>query len=191
MIQTKPVVGYEGLYIVDSIGNIISLPKFQGRYFHNKYVILTTKLTTCGYHSVALTKDGVTKHHFVHRLVATAFLNNDECLPEVNHKNGVKVDNRLCNLEWCSKSYNMKHALEHNLSGTLDSCLSKLAKMNYYTEYVKIILERDGQRLEFDSAKAAASFLGTHRDNVTRAICKHGRVKGWLAFGSKRANGES
>lgn len=191
MIQTKAVDGYEGLYLVDSIGNVVSLPKQQGRYFHNKYVILKPKLTNCGYLAVALTKDGVTKYHFVHRLVAKAFLNNDQLLPEVNHKNGIKTDNRVENLEWCSKSDNQKHALSHNLSGTRDRCFSNLEKMNYYTEYIAVILEKDGERSEFNNVKDAASFLDTDRDNVTRAIRRHGRVKGWLAFGKKRANGES
>lgn len=190
MIEVKPVVGYEGLYLVDTMGNVISMPKYQGRYLHNKYVILNQKQTKNGYMTVALSDGSGQRDFFVHRLVAIAFLPNPDNLPEVNHKNGMKQDNRLENLEWVSRSDNMKHALAHDLGGTKTRLLSNLEKMNYFTEYVKVILERDGEVHEFTSTKEAGAFLGTHRDNVSNAIKKKGRVAGWLAFGERRANGE-
>lgn len=189
MIQVKMIDGFEGYYLVDTLGNVISMPKYQGRYFHNKYQILTPKVTNCGYLAVALSKDGTTKEYLVHRLVAKAFLPNPEDLPEVNHINGVKTDNRLENLEWCTRSYNQIHAIKNNISGIRDITLSKLDKINYYKAYYKVVLEKDGETKEFASAKEAGEFLHTYKDNVTRAIKKQGRVKGWLAFGLKRANG--
>jgi hypothetical protein len=59
-----------------------------------------------GYKTVSLTKDGKTKGMFVHRIVAEAFIPNEENLPMVNHKDEDKTNNFVENLEWCTASYN-------------------------------------------------------------------------------------
>lgn len=68
-----------------------------------------------GYKYVSLRGDGSVKNCFVHRLVAEAFLPIDESRNDVNHKNGIKHDNRLENLEWCNKHENMRHAYDIGL----------------------------------------------------------------------------
>lgn len=63
-----------------------------------------------GYLIVQLNLDGVKKPHLVHRLVATKYLPNPDNLPQVNHKDGDKLNNSVENLEWCTQSENMKHS---------------------------------------------------------------------------------
>jgi len=68
-----------------------------------------------GYVMVRFSKDYREKNYQVHRLVASAFLENPMGLPQVNHKNGIKTDNRLENLEWCDNGHNVRHALRTGL----------------------------------------------------------------------------
>lgn len=62
-----------------------------------------------GYLTVILYKNGKSKKFLVHRLVAEAFLPNPDNLPEVNHKDEDKTNNRVENLEWCDRKYNINY----------------------------------------------------------------------------------
>lgn len=105
------VKGFENLYLVSSYGRVIScrLDKVMSQGKNPK-----------GYRFVTLYKDGKHKMMLVHRLVAMAFINGIPEGMEVNHKNGIKDDNRLENLEIVTRSENMIHA--HTVLG------SKMAK---------------------------------------------------------------
>ena len=187
-----PVEGYEGLYIIDDLGNVVSLPKRQGRYIHNKYHVLSQKTNRNGYVEVTLTKDGKMTTFLLHRLLARAFLPNPNNLPVVNHINGIKHDNRIENLEWCSTAENTQHAFANNLSEFQIQCMGALAKVNLKTMYSRVILSRGEEVHEFNSAKDAAQFLETHVDNITRAIRKAQRCRGYMVHGIKPdANGET
>ena len=109
-----PVVGYEGFYIVSSLGRVRLLERSgfrkNGRFFYVHSKIKKPYLTKFGYYRLRMEKNKHSKHIFVHRLVAEAFIPNPENKPEINHKNGIRTDNRVKNLEWCTQSENNLHS---------------------------------------------------------------------------------
>ena len=103
----KDVCGYEGLYKVDENGNVFSVR-------NNK--LLKRMMFPSGYEYVHLCNGkGKTKLFRVHRLVAEAFIPNPNDLPQVNHKDGNKLNNSVENLEWCTNLENMRHSVETGL----------------------------------------------------------------------------
>lgn len=111
----KDVVGFEGLYEVSDTGQVRSLDRIarSGRFCKGK--ILSQK-SIRGYMNVTLCVDNKLTTRQVHRLVMMAFSYNPEYKKlQVNHINGVKDDNRLENLEWCTSSENLKHAYQLGL----------------------------------------------------------------------------
>lgn len=101
----KDIPGFENLFQVSTIGNVRTL-NHRGS---NK--IVQKKLSNSrGYLVVGLNKDTSKNISLVHRLVAQAFIPNPDNKPWINHINGIKDDNRLVNLEWCTISENVHHS---------------------------------------------------------------------------------
>ena len=95
----KPIVGYEGLYEVSNLGNVRNL---------KTNIILKQKINKGGYMNVGLWKNGK-KTFLIHRLVAQAFIPNPDNKPEVNHKDEIKSNNCVYNLEWVTSKENANY----------------------------------------------------------------------------------
>lgn len=142
----KDIKGYEGLYAITSCGKVWS-------YKSQKF--LKPGDNGIGYLKVGLWKEGKTKYRFVHRLVAEAYIPNPENKTDVNHKNEIKTDNYVNNLEWTTHKENMNYGTR----------IAKISKAVYCEELSK----------EFSSAYEAARQLGLSQSGIT--MCCRGNRK--------------
>lgn len=108
--EIRNVVGYEGEYGVTSHGRLYG---FKSRKW------LKPRTNYRGYHIIRLLKDKIPHEHTVHRLVGYAFIPNPQGKPQINHKDGNKLNNHVDNLEWVTATENMQHCYELGLNKCL------------------------------------------------------------------------
>lgn len=128
--EWKPIKGYEGLYEINNFGEVKALVRIKNcNRGYGKIKEHIMKQTNCrsAYYRVPLTnRNHIKKYYLVHRLVAMTFISNPDNFKDVNHKDGNKLNNRVDNLEWCTRSYNLYHAYNNGLRPTIKQLCGEL-----------------------------------------------------------------
>ena len=118
-----------------------------------------------GYENIGFTINGITHYKLVHRLVAEAFIPNPHNLPEVNHINKNRSDNRVENLEWCDRKSNLQDSY-----GT----------MGPTRNFVECFLVKDGEVLgEFKSKNDACIYASENFGCSYSSLKKYNKTKGY------------
>lgn len=144
--EWRPVVGFEGYYLISNTGKVYSLWNNRLRKPVLNHAI--------GYYSVVLCGNGIKKQLYVHRLVAEAFCEKPDGYTCVNHKDENKQNNNADNLEWCTFAYN------NSYNGKMDKCCKPIVQM------------KDGKFIKvWRSARDAEKHFNTNYKNIS-AVCR-------------------
>ena len=194
-IQTevwRPVVGYEELYEVSNTGRVRSLDMWRKSCGNNKAwhrgQILKPTFVRGGYVAVGLNKNGVRKTYTIHRLVALSFIPNDDPVykTQINHKNEIKNDNRVENLEWCTACYNVNYGSRNKKTAI---ALQGRKRPSYIGETVAkarsksvVQCDMDGKFIvKFPSAREAARQTGIPHTNISNCCTgKYNQAGGYI-----------
>lgn len=149
----KDIQGYEG-YQVSNHGNVRSLK-------YNKERILKPQKVSGGYLQVILCKEGKKKNCYVHRLVAQAFIDNPQNLPQVNHKDENPANNCVENLEFCDAKYN------NNFGTRTEKSIE--SNTNHPNKSKQVLCVETGKI--YPSTSEVQRQLGFSKDNIA-SVCR-------------------
>jgi hypothetical protein len=139
----KDITGYEGMYQVSSMGRVKSIDRivFRSRNGNTKVNDLIMKQGNghSGYKLITLHKNGKPKTFRINRIVAIHFIDNPENKTDVNHKDGIKSNNSVSNLEWNTGKENISHAHKTGLrNGNHRKKLTKDQVLYIKANYVRL-----------------------------------------------------
>lgn len=169
------IKGYEGIYKVSTLGNVKNIK--TGRILKSSMRGAYMKYNLC--------KKNKIKTISIHRLVAEAFLSNDNNYPIINHKDENKLDNSVGNLEWCTHSYNINYGDCRKKIGLANSVQRKgkpSPKKENSKKCVKVILENTGEI--FYSRMGACEKYNINASRITQC-CRGHRKSAGIVNGEK------
>ena len=178
MTELWKTISYAPNYMVSSLGRVKSKERLveydrwqyqTGDIVHTQHTvkerILKHRVNSRGYMSVCIKSDRF-KNNVVHRLVADAFIPNPYNKPQVNHKDGNKLNNCVDNLEWVTPAENIQHAYDTGLSSMSEHTKDLIRAANS----IPVMCLDTGEL--FSSTKAAAKQLHISKDQITASL-KH------------------
>jgi len=158
-----PIPGFEGLYEIDTEGNVFSVLQSASRRKRQ----LKPFCNGSGYMKVNLYDlDGKCAKKYLHRLVAETFIPNPDNLPVVNHKDSNQANNTLDNLEWCSQSENVKHT--YDVGGRKSNAESNIGN-NHRGKTV--VINKDGKSHTFPNMKTASLYFKVNCNYISE-LCR-------------------
>ena len=157
----KPIKGYEGRYEVSNYGRIKS-------YVTNKNgSIIKGTVHKDGYQYLIVSDANHNREGFyVHRIVATHFIDNPNNYQQVNHIDENKLNNRVDNLEWCTASYNVNY-------GSRNTCVASKNTNHPSRSKPVFSIDSDGAFCFYDSVGEAERQTGLSHGNIVRALKGH------------------
>lgn len=174
----KDIKGYEGYYQISNTGRVKSLKRIILKSDGRRQFVIEKILKPWGnkdrYSQVSLK---INKKRFcplIHRLVAEAFIPNPDNKKEVNHKHGIKKDNRVSQLEWNTPSENQKHAFKKGLQINATGFDNPRSKT--------ILVIKNGYRQIFGSMGEAARVLNIKKTGISNCIKGNKKTHGGYKF---------
>lgn len=174
MEQWKDIKNYEGMYQISNYGRVKSLDRLSsnGHLIKSRYMKVSKKNNDYLY--VGLSKSGVQKKYFIHRLVALAFIDNPHDFPQINHIDENKTNNYYKNLEWCTQKYNNNYGtkVERQVNNTDYTKIKrkmkckKVMQLSLKDEIIKI----------YPSARAAARQLNISQGDISKIASGKGNT---------------
>lgn len=168
----KDIPEYEGYYQVSNLGNFRSLDRVINyrngltRLYPGKSLLLEP--TKDNYRRIVLMKGGIKVRYMAHRLVAITFIPNPDNLPYINHIDGCKSNNVVDNLEWCTASENIQHAIRTGLQKPY---------LNIPSNSKPVKCLETG--IIYPTVHKAAKAIGVYVTSISRAIKRDGMCKGY------------
>jgi hypothetical protein len=161
----RTIKGYNGRYVISNSGEIKRVKSL--RLDRAKLGKLRKNHDKDGYRKIQLHKEGKAKSFFIHRLVLQTFVGNPKKGQQSNHKNGIKSDNRVCNLEWCSRKENVEHA---HRTGLCDRAIGSRHHKAKLKDWEVLSIRKEYSRKDHVTLKYLSNKYGVTFSTISRII---------------------